>query len=139
MKKVGILAVILMLVVGFTTGCGQKKEKNYLEEITLSDYFALKDSKGDALIYIDSNDDVSATFKKSLNKILNELDVKVKYLDTTKFKDEEETMKFMNADEYTKKSYEVPLLVYIENGTIKNHTTGYTKDSKIRSFVKDNS
>lgn len=139
MKKLGILLAILVVALVGVTGCGKKEEKNYLKEITLTEYFELKDQKENVLVYIDSNDDVSAQFRKSLNTILNDLDVEVKYLDTTKFKNEEETMKFMNADDYTKEGYEVPTLVHLKKGNIDVYTTGYTKDETIRSFVRANS
>lgn len=139
MKRIGILVAVLVLAVSFTTGCGKKEEKNYLDEITLSDYLELKNKKQDAIIYIDSNDDISAKFKKSLNSILNDLDTKVKYLDTTKFKNDEESMKFMNADKFTKESYEVPVLVVVKKGNIDVYTSGYTDDEKIRNFVRANS
>lgn len=139
MKKVGILVVVLVLAVSFSTGCGQKKEKNYLDEITLSEYFELKDKKETTLVYIDSNDDISAKFKKSLNTILNDLGVHVKYLDTTKFKNDEEIMKFMSADDKTKESYEVPMIIHLKNGKIDVYTSGYTKDETIRKFIRANS
>lgn len=139
MKRIGILIAICVIAVGFITGCGKKEEKNYLKEITLTDYLELKSKKQDALVYIDSNDDVSAKFKKSLNSILNELDTKVKYLDTTKFKNDEEVMKFMDADKFTKESYEVPMVVFIKNGSIDVYTSGYTNDEKIRDFIRANS
>ncbi len=139
MKKVGILMAVCILGISLMTGCGKKEEKNYLKEITLADYLELKNKKQDALVYIDSNDDISAKFKKSLNAILNELDVKVKYLDTTKFKNDEEAMKFMDADKLTKESYEVPMVVFIKKGKIDVYTSGYTNDEKIRDFIRANS
>lgn len=138
LKKFGVFVVVLGLAVTICTGCGKKEEKNYLEEITLSDYLELINDKETTLVYVDSNDDVSAKFRKSLNTILNDLDYKMKYVDTTKFKSDEESMKFMNADEKTKGSYDVPMIISFKNGKIKEIFSGYTKDEAIKTFISAN-
>lgn len=127
--------VIFMLVV---TGCGNSKSKNYLNEITLDDYLEMLSENKEGIIYIDSNDDVSASLKKSLKNILAEDKIEIYYLDTTKFASkDEEVERFMNASEVTKDGYSVPMLVYVKDGKIKNHQIGYNNDSSIKTFIKD--
>lgn len=127
--------VILMLVV---TGCGSSKNKNYLNEITLDEYLEMISDNKTGVIYIDSNDDVSASLKKSLKNILTEEKVEIYYLDTTKFSSkDEEVIKFMNASDVTKDGYSVPMLVYVKNGKIKEYQIGYNNDNSIKTFIED--
>lgn len=127
--------VILMLVI---TGCGSSKNKNYLNEITLDEYLEMISDNKTGVIYIDSNDDVSASLKKSLKNILTEEKVEIYYLDTTKFSSkDEEVIKFMNASDVTKDGYSVPMLVYVKNGKIKEYQIGYNNDNSIKTFIED--
>ena len=135
MKK-GLILCLTIMVAVIMTGCG-KTTKNTLSEITLDDYLEIIENKETKVIYIDSNDDMSANYKKSLKKTLSDLDKKVYYLDTTKFASKDaKVLKFMNASSKTKDGYTVPMIVYIKNGKIADSTIGYIDDLTIKTFIK---
>jgi hypothetical protein len=135
MKK-GLILCLTIMVAVIMTGCG-KTTKNTLSEITLDDYLEIIENKETKVVYIDSNDDMSANYKKSLKKTLSDLDKKVYYLDTTKFASKDaKVLKFMNASSKTKDGYTVPMIVYIKNGKIADSTIGYIDDLTIKTFIK---
>ena len=135
MKK-GLILCLTIMVAVIMTGCG-KTTKNTLSEITLDDYLEIIENKETKVIYIDSNDDMSANYKKSLKKTLSDLDKKVYYLDTTKFASKDaKVLKFMNASSKTKDGYTVPMIVYIKKGKIVDSTIGYIDDLTIKTFIK---
>lgn len=137
MKKFLTLCTIVIFMLA-VTGCGSSKNKNYLNEITLDEYLEMISDNKTGAIYIDSNDDVSASLKKSLKNILTEEKVEIYYLDTTKFSSkDEEVIKFMNASDVTKDGYSVPMLVYVKNGKIKEYQIGYNNDNSIKTFIED--
>jgi hypothetical protein len=135
MKK-GLILCLTIMVAVIMTGCS-KTTKNTLSEITLDDYLEIIENKETKVVYIDSNDDMSANYKKSLKKTLSDLDKKVYYLDTTKFASKDaKVLKFMNASSKTKDGYTVPMIVYIKNGKIADSTIGYIDDLTIKTFIK---
>jgi hypothetical protein len=135
MKK-GLILCLTIMVAVIMTGCG-KTTKNTLSEITLDDYLEIIENKETKVVYIDSNDDMSANYKKSLKKTLSDIDKKVYYLDTTKFASKDaKVLKFMNASSKTKDGYTVPMIVYIKNGKIADSTIGYIDDLTIKTFIK---
>lgn len=97
----------------FVTGCGNKI-KTY-EEINYSEYTSKIEAKEDFILYIGSVDcSHCLNFKPTLEKIIKEYQLDVKYIDISKLTEKEYAV-LKNKT----KLHGTPTVVFIENGVVK--------------------
>ncbi len=131
MKKIIIILATLCLVFGLS-GC---KPKTY-DEISYQELNQMIDNKEDFILMLGAETcSACSAFKITLNKVIEDYGVDVKYLDNDKLSEEE-------SSELLSKFYfsGTPTTVFVENGQEKDtneRIEGSQKYSKVVSILKE--
>ncbi len=130
MKKLFILIAIIFML----TGCGGRST---YDEISYSDLNKMIDNKEDFILFIGSSScSACAVYEVTLNDIIKEYNVDVKYIDLSKLSDQDESVL---VSEFPITG--TPTTVFVTNGDEKdthNRINGSAKKSKIVEKFKEN-
>ena len=111
MKKLLILCSCIMVI--FFTGCGNKITT--YDEIDYSEYTSLIEAEEDFILYIgSSNCSHCLNFKPTLEKIIKEYQLDVKYIDISTLSDKEYAV-LQNKT----KLQGTPTVVFVEDGVVQ--------------------
>lgn len=113
MKK---LFLILCLIIPLLTGCGNKT----YEEIDYDTFLEKIENKDNFILFIGSETcQHCALYKSKVNKIIQNYNIMIYYIDINKFSDEQEN-KFKTYINFSS----TPTTVFIENGEEKHDKSG---------------
>lgn len=128
---------ILLIIIGsilLLTGC--QFGKTY-DEIDYEQYKTMIKNKDSFILFIGSSECSHCTsYKKTLNKVIKEYDVDVKYLDLSKMSDKENN-EFKSQISFTG----TPTTIFVEKGEEKSHYNRIVGDQSYEKIVdkfKDN-
>ena len=128
MRKIIILVVSLILIFGLS-GC---KPKTY-DEINLNELNTMLENKEDFVLMLGATHcSACSAFKITLNKIVEEYGIDIKYIDNDKLTETEQ-------DELLSKFYfsSTPTTVFVRNGKESDRMVGNQKFSKTVSILKE--
>lgn len=128
---------ILLIIIGsilLLTGC--QFGKTY-DEIDYEQYKTMIKNKDSFILFIGSSEcSHCISYKKTLNKVIKEYDVDVKYLDLSKMSDKENN-EFKSQISFTG----TPTTIFVEKGEEKSHYNRIVGDQSYEKIVdkfKDN-
>lgn len=132
MKK--IILIITTITALFLTGCAGPKT---YDEISYSELKQMQKNKEDFVLFIGSNTcSACSTYKITVNKIVKEYKVDIKYIDISKLSEKEESELVSNFA-FTG----TPTTVFVTKGKEKdthNRINGNQKYSKVIEKLKEN-
>ena len=102
------------------------------------EYVSFYNSNNEGIIYVTKQDAVmNAEFEEVIGKNFEEKNIEVYKLDLTEVSEDEE-QKFIDANEFTDEQYVIPMLIYVNNGTVVDIIDGYVPDYVMEDFIVNN-
>lgn len=127
MKK-GLLIVVMAMVIFCLSGCG----KTTYDEISYSELNNMLEAKDDFVLFIGSETcSACASYKITLNKIIEKYHTDIKYLDISKLSDKESS-ELQSRFPFTG----TPTTVFITDGVEKNTYNRISGNEKYSSVLK---
>lgn len=129
MKKI-LITLIIILTTLTLVGCGGPKT---YDEISFSELNTMLDNKEDFVLFIGAEScSACKSYKLTINKIVENNKMDIKYIDNDKLS-EEEYAKLMSHFYFTA----TPTTVLVKNGKEKERITGNKKYSQVEQILKD--
>lgn len=147
LKGLGILAVVLLILgLSFVASKSYGSGFNFkFNDITVDEYLGLLGGSEKEIIYV-ARPTCSYCQLESpiIKKIGNKYNLKINYLNTENFFDEEtnnyteEGLKFINSHEVYKEGYGTPNTIIVQNGDIVDGVYQYVDEESLLKLFKDN-
>lgn len=152
LKITGII-LLVVLIIGAAVGASfiKKSDSNHenakvvtletagFNEVTIDEYLSLiKESEKNVILVARPTCSFCEKFTPILKKAMDELKIKVNYIDTDKFS-EEDWESFNNSFSFfTTTEWGTPLVLITQNGELIAENQGYTELDGIKTFFKNN-
>lgn len=130
-KTIIVVAIILLVVLGsviyyFT--------KDFTKEITLDNYFELRNKESNSYIFIYDDTTTSEEMLELVENVAKKERIMVKILDFSNI-NKADTEKFAKADDYTKAGVIIPMIMDLENGKIDRYVAGHINEEELIKFM----
>ena len=136
LKLVGIPFIIALAIFLFIRFVWLKGFE--FADMTIDEYVSFYNSNNEGLIYVTKQDAVmNAEFEEVIGKNFEGKNIEVYKLDLTEVSGDEE-QKFIDANEFTDEQYVIPMLIYVNNGTVVDIVDGYVPDYVMAEFITNN-
>lgn len=122
-----LLLVVLVGIIYYFT-------KDFTKEISLDDYFKLRDKEANTYIFVYDDTNTSKEMLELIESSAKKERIMINILDFSNI-NKKDTEKFAEADDYTKAGVIIPMIMDLEDGKIDRYVAGHINEEELIKFM----